>query len=266
MAVPRFIHQTFGSRDLPTELAESIAALQSQNPKWQYRFYDDADIEAFIARHEPAALEAFRSIDPRYGAARADLFRYIVVFHLGGVYLDIKSTFTRPLDDVLRSDDSYLLSYWPNQPGESYEGWGIRSSISDPRGEFQQCFLIAEPGHPYLRAVIDSVVANIEKYTPLRGRVGREGVLHLTGPIAYTHAVTPIQHYHPHRIVHSESDLGYVYSLYGAEDPLGHAELFDHHYEALVVPIVSGGLMTRVSGWLHVLARRVTWAARSLRR
>ena len=35
----------------------------------------------------------------------ADVFRYLAVYREGGVYLDVKSTVTCPLDEVLSPDD-----------------------------------------------------------------------------------------------------------------------------------------------------------------
>ena len=57
--------------------------------------------------------------------ARADFFRYLLVYQLGGVYLDIKSSLDKPLKDVLRAEDQFILTHWDNRPGEQYEGIGI---------------------------------------------------------------------------------------------------------------------------------------------
>ena len=40
-------------------------------------------------------LSCYLRIDPVYGAARADLFRYLLLYRTGGVYLDIKSAARR---------------------------------------------------------------------------------------------------------------------------------------------------------------------------
>ncbi|MCA3362157.1 MAG: hypothetical protein INF74_09420, partial [Roseomonas sp.] len=61
------------------------------NPDWEYRLYEDADCERFIRENYDAeTFKLFRSIHPDYGAARADFFRYLLLYRLGGVYLDIK--------------------------------------------------------------------------------------------------------------------------------------------------------------------------------
>jgi mannosyltransferase OCH1-like enzyme len=172
LSIPRIIHQTFYERDLPAELAANVAHLKAVNPGWEYRFYDDADIVAFIERHYSAAVAAqFHRIDPKYGAARADVFRYLLMYKMGGVYLDIKSLATRPLDDVLRPDDQFILSGWNND----LQSWGSHYELRDiPTGEFQQWHIVCAPGHPYLKAVLENVMANIGLYPqPARHRQKR---------------------------------------------------------------------------------------------
>ncbi len=215
--IPRLIHQKCQSRaDLPPELRRSVEALRGENPGWTHHLYDDEDAERFIAEHYPAeVLQLYNSISTHYGASRADLFRYLVIYALGGVYLDLKSGAMRPLDDIVRSDDRFLLAQWRNGPGEPHEDFGTWSDLADdmPGGEFQQWHVIAAPGHPFLKAVIEAVLSNIVIYDPWLHGTGRRGVLRLTGPIAYTRAIAPILSLHPHRRVASEADLSLVFSV-----------------------------------------------------
>lgn len=83
--IPRRICQTNYSKELPTELKENIARIKSLNPGWSYELYDDADIEQFIGEYYPSELlRYFDKIHPSYGAAKADLFRYLCVYVMGG--------------------------------------------------------------------------------------------------------------------------------------------------------------------------------------
>ncbi|RYF20514.1 MAG: hypothetical protein EOO77_07875 [Oxalobacteraceae bacterium] len=73
--------------------------------------FDDGEIRRFIDDEYGADILAnFDCIRREYGAARADLFRYLLIYKRGGVYLDIKSGFERSLDEVLQPDDQMLLS------------------------------------------------------------------------------------------------------------------------------------------------------------
>lgn len=235
--IPKIIHQTFYQTSLPPELQQNVRRLNGLNPGWEYRFYDDGDIVDFIrANYPPQVLNCFERIDKRYGAARADLFRYLLMYKCGGVYLDIKSSATKPLDSVLKPEDEYLLSYWRNKAGEPHEGWGCHDELGHmANGEFQQWYIVAVPGHPFLKVVIETVFRNIKIYNPALHGVGKHGVLRVTGPVPYTLAISRLLSDCKSRLVDSAADLGFAYSVY---DQRKHVGIFKNHYTALTFPVV----------------------------
>jgi mannosyltransferase OCH1-like enzyme len=260
--LPKIIHQTYPDRQLPSFYQQNITRIKQLNPGWDYRLYDDKDIQDYIARHFPGLLNYYNRIDARYGAARADLFRYLVVYNEGGIYLDIKSTVTRPLNEVLPEKETYLLSHWDNGPDDRYAGYGLwdcaagRLEFWPERGEFQQWFIVSPPGHPFLRQTIEQVCHNIDTYCPLKGEVGRLGVLKLTGPIAYTQAVLSLMDTVAYSIVDVKVDLGFRYSCLQA--PQSHKRSFRHkHYSRLKSPIIKPVGMQKFVYFFQALTRYV---------
>jgi mannosyltransferase OCH1-like enzyme len=239
--IPKIIHQTSGNKVLPDVVQEQIARFRSLNPGWEYRYYNDAAVEDYILQNFPEHYPVLRSINPRYGAAKADLFRYLLMYREGGVYLDIKSTFTRPLDEVLRPDDRYLLSHWSNTSSSRYKQWGTYDEIANPRGEFLQCFIICTPKHAFLEAVVERVTKNLTHYDRTRDGVGKR-LVHVTGPVAYTLAITPLLQTQEFRLVNSEDDLSFIYNFYRGGSYNSHMALFDHHYRTLGEAIVKDGV------------------------
>jgi mannosyltransferase OCH1-like enzyme len=241
-AIPRILHQTFYERTLAPQLQHNVDQLKAANDGWEYRFYDDDDILAFIRENYPATVLArFLRIDPRYGAARADLFRYLLMYKVGGVYLDIKSGAQQPFDSVLRAGDRFVMSYWNDS--NAAEGWGQHYELRDiAAGELQQWHIICAPGHPFMKAVIDTVLANIDTYLPSLHGVGKNGVLRVTGPIAYTRAIHKLLAQHPHRIADSEHDLGLTYNVYRNQS---HETAFKSHYSVQVHPLLQLGFAKR---------------------
>ena len=214
--VPRLVHQVFHDpAQLPAELLASIDALRTRNTAWNFSLYSEQACFDFIRRNYPArVLSAYNAISPLYFAARTDFFRYLVLYEKGGIYLDAKSSASRPLDEVV-GEAPYLLAHWDNRPGERHQGWGLHFQ-DIPRGEFQQWNIASLPKHPFLKWVIEQVLHNIENYSIQAYGVGARGVLSTTGPIPYTLAIkrcinstTP-----PHRIVDCHLDVGLVYSVY----------------------------------------------------
>ncbi|WP_169391313.1 glycosyltransferase family 32 protein [Stappia stellulata] len=218
MPVPRVLHQTIRCRSaLTPALQRNITALKALNPGWEHRLYDDDDVRAAIRRGCGAdRLALFDRIHDDYGAAKADIFRYVQLYECGGVYLDIKATARRPLREIVRDDDAFLLATWEDTPGTLYRGWGRWPQYGVAR-EFQQWHIVCAPRHPYLKAVIDRVWRNLEAYCPLRDGRGFDTTIVTTGPVAYTRAIQEIRSRHPHRVVNAAA-LGLVYSIFDTDD------------------------------------------------
>lgn len=249
-AIPQIIHQTFPHRDrLTRELKNNIERIKEMNPDWEYRLYDDREVIGFIdENYGQRILSYYLSINPAYGAAKADLFRYLCIYKCGGVYVDIKGTFNKPLSSVIRPDDRFLLSQWENKSDEQHEGWGLHPSLqSIDGGEFQQWHIVAVQGHPFLRAVIKKVLQNIASYNPSLHGVGFHGVLKTTGPLAYTLAIGPMLDKYPHRFVDITTDAGFQYSIYDKEQIESYRKIFKRHYTSIYAPIVKMGFVKELT-------------------
>jgi hypothetical protein len=226
--IPRVILQAVKDKnDIHPKIAESMNRLKDNNPGWEYNLMDHEDIAEFLSTHHPGRVEnAWHSINPEYGAARSDLFRYVWMYDNGGAYFDDKSSADRPLDDIIQFDDEYILSH------SGSKNWA--EEIGNEYGEFHQWHIISTPRHPFLKAVINMVLDNIENYDPSRDGVGGDAVLRLTGPIAYTKAIIPLLEDNPHRIAIRYHKIGLVYTV-----PGHHAKLrTTTHYKLLETPIV----------------------------
>lgn len=254
--IPRIIHQIFfrerdPSAALPTALAAQVSELRCANPGWQHRLYNLQAMRSYIGEHlNVAMLDRFDSIGRGYGAAKADLFRYLVLYREGGVYVDIKSSLSRQLDD-LAGAFTYPLIQWPNRPGEPYEGWGLHESVNNVAGgEYVQCFIMSPAQHPYLEAVIERVSASLDSYAARRCGTGRDAVLAVTGPIAYTQAILPIIEQCDHQF-RSFVDLGFVFTPSGSATP--RHQLFQSDYTQNWRPLVRRQTLGGRIEWLRCL-------------
>jgi len=265
--IPHIIHQVFIGGKLTPELQRNVDRLKARNPGWEHRLYDDERAEKLIRDvYGDEMLAIYHKISPEYLAARVDLLCNLIIHDAGGVYLDIKSTFEQPLDDVIREDDSYILAQWHNATGEAKEGWGLHRDLAHiPGGEYMKHFIIAEPHHPYSAAIIQKIVGNVKNYRPWSA-VGRTGTLRTTGPIAYTLGIHPIRAQHPHRFA-TEEDLGAVYSIGEGYD---HYAVFEKHYTTQTSPVVTlsraGRLFSRIFVGLRVVKHAIIKPAADRRR
>ncbi len=206
--IPRIIHQTYKTKDLPVEIQNVVNKLKEMNPTFEYRFYDDQDIIEFIkSNYDEETLKLYNLISPKYGSAKSDFFRYLLMYKIGGVYLDIKSCTTQPLEEVLLPTDEYLLTHWG--------GLDWVDELKYRFGEFQNWYIICKPKHPFLKRVIEIVKDNIRNYI---GGSDKYSVLRITGPIAYSKGILELLTQHktnkydsPVREFLTENEIGLKY-------------------------------------------------------
>lgn len=239
MAIPKIIHQTIGDKaEVHPIFKANIEKLKRINSNWEHRLYDNEDCRKFISKsYGTKYLNSYDRINPLYGPVKADFFRYLLMYKIGGVYLDIKATAEKKLDDVLQLDDAYILSHWSEKPDSKHKKWGYHPEYG-VENEYQQWHIISEPKHPFLKAVISHVKDNIDNYDANRDGVGRKAALKLTGPIAYTLSISACADCYNYRLV-DITDLGFKYSVVSTElDEIAHKGIFSNHYSTLNAPIV----------------------------
>lgn len=243
--ISRHIFQTYRTKTgLPHDIEQNIEHLKRLNPEYEYQLFDDEDIKAFILEHYGEVIWGYyQRIAPIYGAARADFFRYLLVYQLGGVYLDIKSSLDKPLKEVLRVEDKFILTHWDNRSGEQYEGIGIYSELGSlPRGEYIQWSIASVAGHPFLRAVILQMLRNIDEYTPFRHGAGLWGVLRTTGPVMYTKVIEAMRptlvEGQDYRLLDKPQEIGLRYSIYDTAGVYGHKKALKANYNKAYTPII----------------------------
>lgn len=230
--IPKKLFQLVSDKNkVDPQFQKNIKFLQNLNPDWEYHLLDDNDIIEYLnLNYDRKILDIYNKINPKYGACRADFFRYLLMYKEGGAYFDIKSACIYPLSKVILPDDEYILSYW-DTPTQSF-------NVNNLYGELQQWHIICRPNHPYLYEVIKSVIEKINNYTVSDG-VGKMGVLKLTGPIIYTNTILPILSKHNHRLVELNEFIGLVYNNLGQATQQSHKNLFSKtHYSKITDPII----------------------------
>ncbi|WP_434625660.1 glycosyltransferase [Azospirillum sp. B2RO_4] len=148
--IPRLIHQTWKTRDVPSEFQALQRSWIDRNPGFEYRFWTDEDIGRFIAGEHPALLPVFHGYaDP---IARIDLARYLILRRFGGVYADLDFECLRPIDGLLEGR-SFVVGLEPEEHG------GLAKAVERglPR-ILCPSFLASVPGHPFWDHLLDRLV------------------------------------------------------------------------------------------------------------
>lgn len=165
MAIPPKIYQTFKTERLPLITRWHIYKLKKRNPDFEYHFFKDEDILNFIkSEFDEEVYCQYQKLN--IGAAKADFFRYAILFKFGGIYLDI--------DSVIREKISSFVSI---------ENDSALISLGKHKKNYVQWALFYESGHPFLeetwKLVIDNIKTNRYPYD----------VHKMTEPTVYTQAI-----------------------------------------------------------------------------
>ena len=84
--VPKIIHQIIGAKASP-QIARCLASwYKLLHYDFKIKIWDDAAIIKFIDENYSFALRAFT--EARNYAERADIARYLIIYHYGGYYMD----------------------------------------------------------------------------------------------------------------------------------------------------------------------------------
>lgn len=100
--IPRIIHQTWKTADIPERFRACQASWREHHPDWTYILWTDADIEAFVTQHYPRLLGLFQSYPDHI--QRVDAARYMILFKYGGIYADLDVFCRRSFDSLLTYD------------------------------------------------------------------------------------------------------------------------------------------------------------------
>lgn len=184
--IPFKIHYTFKNHNLPNDILLTIRANKKLCKEFEFKFYNDEDVSKYISDNfADNIFKAYDSINPIYGAMRADFFRYCILYNEGGVYIDIKSQIHKSLIEVISKDDVCILDI----PTVAYEPW--RKHV---RPTYEQWLLIFAPKHPYLHSMIELMTDYIlTKYQPTIPGINKPNskqmILNITGPDALSLAI-----------------------------------------------------------------------------
>jgi hypothetical protein len=143
--IPKLIIET-GPTVLPLLLQCATVNVKLLHPGFEYRFFDDSMVEAFIEDRFPEYQGIYRSF--RFRIQRYDFFRYLAIYQYGGFYLDLDVFLARDLSPLLASQCVF--------PFEEL------TAIKYLWNRFQMDWQIgnyafgAVPGHPFLAAIIEN--------------------------------------------------------------------------------------------------------------
>jgi mannosyltransferase OCH1-like enzyme len=141
--IPLNIFQTWHTKDLPQKMRERVETLKRQNPNFKHYLYDDNDCREFIKNNfNQNILDTYDNLIP--GAYKADLWRYCILYKIGGIYMDIKLLCVNGFRLIELTEKNHFVKDRPK-----------------PFSIFN-CMMACQKNHPFLIMAINKIVNNVE--------------------------------------------------------------------------------------------------------
>lgn len=175
----------------PTERTKGFPGRwRDMNPSHSYERITDDTMQEFVAgRFDGPVLETFSRLDD--AILRADYLRYLILLREGGVWADIDVLPHQPVSNWIPSphNESNSVNIVIGIETDHHKrpvSRGITYSVC-----FSQYTVLAKPGHPVLKKLVNQVTADLQ--TLLAAKAEQPGapitfseVMKTTGPFAFT--------------------------------------------------------------------------------
>lgn len=175
MKIPRIIHQTWRTADLPDVYKPLVASVRKHHPTWQHIMWTDDMIQQYILKRFPALYDFMYAFTKPI--CRIDMVRYLWLYDIGGVYFDCDIECFQPLDALIDSvpDTNDVAMARETRFQElviSQGGWQVCNAV-----------MFSKPGARLWPLVIDYIVNKSPAAKRPNGKVGDcSNVLTTTGP------------------------------------------------------------------------------------
>jgi mannosyltransferase OCH1-like enzyme len=155
LLIPKIIHQTYKTKNVPLKWNETYSSVQKLHPDYEFMFWTDESSRQFIAEKYPWFLSTYDSYP--YNIMRSDSIRYFILWHYGGVYIDLDCGVDFKIDPLL------AFPAWLRQTDPIGVSNDIMGSI---------------PGHPFFLQVIKALKQYNRNY-----HLSYLTIMYSTGPL-----------------------------------------------------------------------------------
>lgn len=185
--IPKDIYQTWISNKIGKTHYKHICSFREKNQDFSFYLFNEKEVDSYMYENwgSHPIYEIYKNA--YYGAMRADIWRYCIIYDRGGFYLDIDSLLMRPISEYLDLSSSIIISFEKNDG--VFPNPHIGKKVLYPHNTMTQwCFAFSKNN-----AVLLNIIENIVKFYPLfiskKFSKPSVGIHKLTGPIMFTKTI-----------------------------------------------------------------------------
>tara|TARA_Y100000816_G_scaffold292620_1_gene289183 strand:+ start:3472 stop:4152 length:681 start_codon:yes stop_codon:yes gene_type:complete len=143
--IPKIIHQVYVKQKpdsvFPKEYERCQKTVWEHHPDFQYKLYDENDMENVIKKHCPEYLEVWNNL-PRM-IMKIDMFRIMLMYVFGGIWADFDYFFFKPFDLL---DHKIVLTC--NKENEQGQPISVANAL-----------MASQPNQPFWKKLLDNFFA-----------------------------------------------------------------------------------------------------------
>ena len=155
--IPKIIHQTWKDKNLPPIIyklvSENIGFFKSNG--YEFMFWTDEMILKLISEEYPNFYNIYKMA--RTGVQKGDIARIILVYHYGGIYID--------LDVLVLRDFAELLDMNADKLYITYEPSGQTKALYNSDKYLCNAFFAANKQNAMLKVILDNIPRYVQSYT-----------------------------------------------------------------------------------------------------
>lgn len=157
----------------PSILPDTLQRMKEINLNWTFHLQDCNEQEAFMNTYyaNTSILAAFNLINPILRSPKTDIYRFSILYAMGGMYLDYDAHVMIPLDSFILHNDSLLLS---QQRGQAYSNLYNESHYLSTTGMIStdvfplfntlvQWMIVSKPRNPIILRALENLVDLIKR-------------------------------------------------------------------------------------------------------
>ena len=183
--IPNNVYQTWETRFLGKTHAKSLEKFRNLNPDLSFYLFDKEKRDKYMKSNWEGKLISEIYFNSVFGPMKSDIFRYCLLYELGGYYFDIAKACSIPLKELHEKDDTGIITYEDNEffyPPEDK----FLFELKRPFNYFLQWGLAFSPNHHFLNQLIADIEFNYHLFKEKKFTNPKLAILNFTGPGAYT--------------------------------------------------------------------------------
>ena len=148
MRIPKIIHQIWSGIDEPISpfFKKLGKTWRKSYPNWEYIQWNNDMMNSFIKEYYPEYRNIYNRLP--YNVQRWDAIRYLILYQMGGMYVDFDYESLKPIDELV-NDKNCCFALEPDSHRRVFK--------KEVEQVFNNALMLSTPKHLFMKKIINSI-------------------------------------------------------------------------------------------------------------